>query len=153
MKDFKGHMISRIRPTLSQSSSRLMGQLTDNRYNEITLDADYDISMADGGVYHPIDRFSGGEKDLANLCLRLAISRVIAERAGSSGFNFIVLDEIFGSQDVGRRRNIFEALNGLGNRFKQMFLITHMEEVKDMMASVIVVKPVEDGTSTAEVLA
>ena len=66
--------------------------------------------------------------------------------------NFIVLDEIFGSQDLGRRNNIFSALAGLSNRFKQIFLITHVEEVKDMLGNVILVKRLEDGTSTAEVV-
>ncbi len=149
---FKTHMISRIRPGLSQSSSRLISLLTDSRYNEILLNEDYEITMTDESDIHSIDRFSGGEKDLANLCLRLAISQVIAERAGSGGMDFIILDEIFGSQDLSRRNNIFSALAGLSNRFKQIFLITHVEDVKDMLGNAIVVKRLEDGSSTAEVI-
>ncbi len=149
---FKTHMISRIRPGLSQASSRLISMLTDSRYNEILLDEDYEISMADEADIHPIERFSGGEKDLANLCLRLAISQIISERSGGGSLDFIILDEIFGSQDTGRRNNIFSALAGLGNRFKQIFLITHVEEVKDMLGNAIIVKRLDDGTSTAEVV-
>ncbi len=149
---FKTHMISRIRPGLSQSSSRLIAQLTDSRYNEILLDEDYEISMADEADIHPIERFSGGEKDLANLCLRLAISQIISERAGGGSMDFIILDEIFGSQDTYRRNKIFSALAGLGNRFKQIFLITHVEEVKDMLGNAIIVKRLDDGTSMAEVV-
>ncbi len=37
--------------------------------------------------------------------------------------------------------------------FAQMFLITHLEEVKDMMGNVLLVKDMEDGTSNVEVLA
>ena len=41
---------------------------------------------------------SGGEEDVANLALRLAISQMIAERAGQP-LSLLVLDEIFGSLD------------------------------------------------------
>ena len=152
LSGFKTHMISRIRPGLSLASSRLIAMLTDSRYNEILLDADYEISMADEADIHPIERFSGGEKDLANLCLRLAISQIISERSGGGSMDFIILDEIFGSQDTDRRNKIFSALAGLGNRFKQIFLITHVEEVKDMLGNAIVVKRLDDGTSIAEVI-
>jgi exonuclease SbcC len=96
-----------------------------------------------------LDRFSGGETDLANLCLRLAISQVIAERSGDIDFQFIILDEIFGSQDQERKRNILDALSTLTRRFRQIFLITHVDEIKDAMEHVIVVKENEDGTSSA----
>jgi len=152
MDGFKRHLMSRIRPALASISSELIADLTDGKYNDIELSEDYEISIRDGAEYHEIDRFSGGEKDLANLCLRLAISEVIAEKHGSSGFGFIVLDEIFGSQDSERKRSLLTTLNGLGNRFKQIFLITHVEDVKELMGNVIQVTEGSDGISTAEVL-
>ena len=82
-------------------------------------------------------RFSGGEEDIANLCIRLAISRVIAESAGTTGVNMIILDEIFGSQDIYRKRNIVSLLNELTNQYQQIFLITHVEEMKERMGYVI----------------
>jgi exonuclease SbcC len=95
---------------------------------------------------YPLSRFSGGEGDLANLCLRLAISRVIADRSGSN-VDFLILDEIFGSQDQTRKRNIMLTLNQLAKQFHQIILITHIEDVKDFMENVINVKEREDGTS------
>ncbi|MCK4266424.1 MAG: hypothetical protein KAX31_04025, partial [Thermoplasmata archaeon] len=153
MDQFKRHLISRIRPALASISSELIADLTDSRYTEIELNQDYEISIRDGASFHNIDRFSGGESDLANLCLRLAISEVIAEKHGTSGFNFVVLDEIFGSQDAGRKRSLLATLSGLSNRFKQIFLITHVEDVKELMGNVVIVKEAQDGTSTAEVSA
>lgn len=152
MDDFKKHLISRIRPALASISSELLTSLTNGRYDEIELSEDYDISIRDGSNFYRIDRFSGGESDLANLCLRLAISEVIAEKAGTAGFNFIVLDEIFGSQDDKRKRLLLSTLSGLSNRFKQIFLITHVEDVKELMGNVIRVSEGANGTSTAEVL-
>ncbi|KYK29016.1 MAG: hypothetical protein AYK23_05335 [Candidatus Proteinoplasmatales archaeon SG8-5] len=152
MDDFKKHLISRIRPALAGISSELLASLTNRKYDEIELSEDYDISIRDGGSFYRIDRFSGGESDLANLCLRLAISEVIAEKHGSAGFGFIVLDEVFGSQDDNRKRLLLSTLNGLSNRFKQIFLITHVEDVKELMGNVMRVSEKADGTSTVEVL-
>jgi exonuclease SbcC len=138
--------MSRIIPTLSGISSTLLVDLTDSKYGGMELDEDYEIQILDGGMKYPLNRFSGGEGDLANLCLRLAISRVIADRSGSN-VDFLILDEIFGSQDQTRKRNIMLTLNQLAKQFRQIILITHIEDVKDFMENVINVKEREDGTS------
>jgi exonuclease SbcC len=151
MGDFRTHLIARIRPALASASSELLGVLTDGRYSELQLDEDYEISIVDSGEPHGLERFSGGEKDLANLCLRLAISEIIATRHGTNSFDLIVLDEIFGSQDASRKRTLLSTLNGLSNRFKQIFLITHVEDVKELMGNVIQVTENPDGTSSARV--
>lgn len=151
LANFKTNLISKIRPSLSTFAEELFSKLTDGKYNEMELDENYRIFIRDNGISYPIERFSGGEVDLANLCLRLAISRIISERSGLQ-LNFIILDEIFGSQDIYRKRNIIKALNELSKQFRQIFLITHIEDVKDYMGYVINVVEREDGTSHARVL-
>ena len=126
MSDFRTFLISRIRPTLSTYASDFFNRLTDGKYPEVELDEKYDLQIYDDGELYSISRFSGGEEDLANLCLRLAISEVITERAGGV-FNFIILDEIFGSQDYYRRQNIMKALNSLSSKFRQISVsYTHL---------------------------
>jgi DNA repair protein SbcC/Rad50 len=150
MSDFRTHLISRIRPTLSYYSSDFFKRLTDGKYSELELDENYNLLVYDNGFPYDIERFSGGEEDLANLCLRLAISEVITERAGGV-FNFIILDEIFGSQDIYRRQNIMKALNGLTSKFRQIFLITHIDELKNDMENIIFVTENEDGISLIKI--
>jgi len=150
MTSFRTHLISRIRPTLSTYSSDFFERLTDGKYRELELDENYNLLVYDNGDAYGIERFSGGEEDLANLCLRLAISEVITERAGGV-FNFIILDEIFGSQDLFRRQNIMKALNGLSSKFRQIFLITHVDDVKEDMENIIFVTENEDGISTVKI--
>jgi len=150
MSNFRTNLISRIRPTLSSYSSDFFDKLTDGKYRELELDENYNLLVFDNGVYYGIQRFSGGEEDLANLCLRLAISEVITERAGGV-FNFIILDEIFGSQDMFRRQNIMKALNGLSSKFRQIFLITHVDDVKNDMENIIFVTENEEGISNIKV--
>jgi exonuclease SbcC len=131
--DFRLELISRIRPMLSLRSSDLFRRLTDGKYPNIIIDENYDIQIEDDGKLFPLERFSGGEEDLASLCLRIAISQVIEERAGASAINFIALDEIFGSQDETRKNSILKALNDLSSQFRQVIVITHVEDVKDML--------------------
>jgi exonuclease SbcC len=143
---FKTSLISRIRPALSVYAKELFIELTDGRYEDLELNDEYEIYIFDQGEKFSIERFSGGEKDLANLCLRLAISLLISESSGVE-FSFIILDEIFGSQDDSRKENILKGLAKLKNRFRQIFLITHIDDIKDSVENLITVLENEDGTS------
>ena len=96
-----------LRPEISELASAFLADLTDGRYSEVELDDQYNIVVLEDGVPKPV--ISGGEEDLANLVLRLAISQMIAERAGQS-FSLLILDEVFGSLDESRRHNVVELL-------------------------------------------
>ncbi len=150
MVSFRTYLISQIRPTLSLYASELFDQLTNGKYSEIELDDNYNLIVYDNGVPYDIERFSGGEEDLANLCIRLAISEVITEKAGSI-FNFIILDEIFGSQDNTRKQNIIKSLGRFSSKFRQIFLITHVEEIKNSMENAITVYEEENGISKIKI--
>ena len=146
MNDFKVYMVGRIRPMLSDYASEMLRRLTDGKYSAMELDENYDVFIYDEGTPYELNRFSGGEEDLANLCLRLAISAVVTERSAIQT-NFIILDEVFGSQDAFRKRNIILALNALSKKFRQIFLITHIEDVRDYMEYVLNVTEDEEGIS------
>lgn len=147
LPEFKDHLIGRIRPLLSLHAGRLFRELTEGRYADLEVDDEYDLVIHDEGEAFALERFSGGETDLANLCLRLAVSQVVAERAGTEGFGFLALDEIFGSQDEVRKGNILRALKGLSGRFRQILLVTHIADVKDSAEHVLRVEALDDGTS------
>lgn len=148
-QDFRKCLIGRIRPALAQKASDLLSELTDGKYSKMELNEDYEIFIFEQGERFSLERFSGGEKDLANLCLRLAISYLVSENAGSE-LGFIVLDEVFGSQDPQRKANIITALSRLNPRFRQIFLITHIDDVKDSMEHIITVHEGEDQISYAQ---
>jgi exonuclease SbcC len=150
MESFRTYLISQIRPTLSVHASDLFNELTDGKYTQIELDEDYNLLVYDQGTAYTIERFSGGEEDLVNLCIRLAISEIITERAGSV-FQFIILDEIFGSQDQIRKQNIIKALSSFSAKFRQIFLITHVEDVKHFTEHTLSVNEDERGISTIKI--
>jgi exonuclease SbcC len=79
---------------------------------------------------------SGGEEDVSNLALRLAISQMIADRVGQP-LSLLVLDEIFGSLDEEHRAAVLDLLRSLADRFPQVILITHIENIREGFDRVI----------------
>jgi exonuclease SbcC len=132
--DLRTDLNFQLRPELSELASAFLSELTDARYTELELDDQYNIVILEDGIPKPV--LSGGEEDLANLVLRLAISQMIAERAGQN-FSLLILDEVFGSLDEARRFNVVELLRGLEDRFEQVILITHIEPVREGLDRVI----------------
>ena len=132
--DLRGDLNAAVRPEIGELASTFLADLTDGRYDEVDLDEDYRVVVLDDGVPKPV--ISGGEEDIANLVLRLAISQMIAERAGQP-LSLLVLDEIFGSLDETRRQHVLGLLRRLGDRFPQVILITHIEQVRDGLDRVI----------------
>jgi len=132
--DLRADLNAAMRPEIGALASGFLTELTDGRYDEVDLDEDYRVVVLDEGVPKPV--ISGGEEDIANLVLRLAISQMIAERAGQP-LSLLVLDEIFGSLDESRRQLVVSLLRRLGDRFPQVILITHIEQVRDGLDRVI----------------
>jgi len=128
--DLRTDLNLQLRPELSDLASSFLDVLTDGRYGEIEIDDEYNVIMMEAGIAKPV--ISGGEEDLLNLVLRLAISQMIAERSGQT-FALLVLDEIFGSLDVDRRFRVVGLLRRLLVRFEQIIVLTHIEDTRDDM--------------------
>lgn len=136
-EDLRFRLNEQLRPEISALASTLITDLTDGRYTELELDDDYAIRVLEDGIRKPA--ISGGEEDIANLVLRLAISQMIADRAGQP-FSLLVLDEVFGSLDEVRRQNVVELLRRLHDRFEQVIVITHIESVREGLDRVMTVR-------------
>jgi exonuclease SbcC len=143
--DLRTDLNFQLRPELSEIASGFLSELTDSRYAELELDDQYNVVVLEDGVPKPV--ISGGEEDLANLVLRLAISQLIAERAGQN-FSLLVLDEVFGSLDEARRLNVVELLRRIQDRFEQIVLITHIESVREGVDRVVEVRYDEETGSS-----
>jgi len=128
LTDLRTDLNFQLRPELAEIASRFLDDLTDGRYTHLEFDEDYRLTVMEEGL--PKSVISGGEEDLCNLVLRLAISQMIAERAGQA-FSLLILDEVFGSLDEARRANVVELLRRLNDRFEQVIVITHIEQVRE----------------------
>ena len=134
---FRDHLVSRIGPDLSREAEALFRELTNHEYEDLKIDEEsLTIQIADGDTYHPIERFSGSESDLANLALRVAISTHLSRMSGAD-VGMMVLDEVLGSLDEERKDLMVQTLGRLAGRFHQLFVITHAERVKDQFPASI----------------
>jgi exonuclease SbcC len=137
---FRDHLVARVGPELSREAEALFRELTNHEYDDLRIHDDtLAIEIADGDSYFPISRFSGSETDLANLALRVAISTHLSRVSGAD-VGFMVLDEVLGSLDQERKDLMVTAMGRLANRFHQLFVITHSEQVKDQFPASILVQ-------------
>ncbi|MCT7447150.1 AAA family ATPase [Aliarcobacter skirrowii] len=132
LSEFKTKLNSKVAPRISSIASSMYSQITKGKYQHIEVDNDFDFYIYDEGQKFPIDRFSGGEVDLANLVLRIAISKTLGELNGAGNIGFLAFDEVFGSQDETRRMEILEAFHTIKEQYRQIFLISHEIEIKEM---------------------
>ncbi len=98
-----------------------------------------DIIISDGAGPREYELFSGGEAFRVNFAIRLALSRVLSQRAGAR-LQTLVIDEGFGSQDADGRQRLIEAINLVRPDFKKILVITHMEELKEVFPARIEVE-------------
>jgi ABC-type lipoprotein export system ATPase subunit len=89
-----------------------------------------DISISDGAGVRDYEMYSGGEAFRVNFAVRLALSEVLARRAGAR-LQTLVIDEGFGSQDEAGRQRLIEAINMVRGDFAKVLVITHIESLKD----------------------
>jgi DNA repair protein SbcC/Rad50 len=148
--EFFRSLTARARPMLEVEASDLVRELTDGRYERMEFDDNYRVKLLDRfDDSYAIERFSGGESDVASLSARVALSRIVASR-GSNTLGFLVLDEVFGSLDAGRRNNVLLALERLKRSFGQIFIISHVAEVQEsaLVDEVWMLEEDEEGKST-----
>src|SRR5690606_29388234 len=134
LERLRSELNARVRPELGQLASAFLAEITEGRYTSLEIDENYNIMVLDEGEEKPV--ISGGEEDIANLVLRLAVSQMIAERAGHP-LSVLILDEVFGSLDLERRDNVVQLLHKLSDRFEQVILITHIESIRENLDQVI----------------
>jgi len=91
------------------------------------------------------DMFSGGEAFRINFAIRLALSQVLAKRAGAR-LETLVVDEGFGSQDDVGRSRLVETINLIKKDFAKLLIITHLEELKDAFPARIQVEKTINGS-------
>ncbi len=104
-----------------------------------------DILISDAAGMREYELFSGGEAFRVNFAIRLALSRVLAQRAGAR-LQTLVIDEGFGSQDADGRQRLVEAINLVRPDFAKVLVITHLEELKDHFPARIEVEKTPRGS-------
>lgn len=147
IKDYADHLLQVVRDRIEEEAGRVLAEITDGRYGTVMLDDDFTVLVHDMGDDYPADRFSGGEQDDIAIALRVALSRFLAEVNEVHDSTFLIFDEIFGSQDEGRRNNLLRALRTQEAHFPQILLISHITEVQDEFSTTLMVEMGADQAS------
>jgi exonuclease SbcC len=127
-------------PEIQNAANDLLARLTDGRLTlELSTQREkvtggiaetLDIRIHEGGSTRDYDLFSGGESFRINFALRIALSKLLARRAGAQ-LRTLVIDEGFGSQDAQGRERLVEAIHAIRDDFDLILVITHIDELKD----------------------
>lgn len=137
LTDFRKALNDGIKPQLAEIAGDFLSELTDGLYTSVQIGSDFAPYISESGEVKSV--ISGGETDILHLCVRLALSQMIAERAGHP-LSLLILDEVFGSLDEQRRSNVLHLLERLSNRFEQIIVITHMDDIKESVENLIYVR-------------
>ena len=136
------------RPRLQARVEDLLTVMSAGRFSQVEVSEDYQVAVRDtDGVLMDMSEYSGGEQDLIALAVRLALAQQVS---GHSQVGFIILDEVFGSQDADRCASIVSALRALRDTYGQIFIISHVGGLAEGADRVVKVRwDVEEAVSEA----
>jgi exonuclease SbcC len=142
-------------PELERAANQLLTRMTDGRMHvrietqrEIKtgeLREALDIIISDELGSRPYELYSGGESFRINFAIRIALSQLLARRAGAQ-LRSLFIDEGFGTQDARGREHLVSAINSIQEDFDRILVITHIEELKDAFPARIEVTKTPQGS-------
>ncbi len=152
-------LIESVLPDLEREANDLLARMTQNRMH-VKLETQrearskkgaepietLEIKIADELGTRAYELFSGGEAFRINLALRIALSRILAERSGAP-LPTLFIDEGFGTQDAAGRESLVEVIRAIEPFFQKMLVITHLEEMKDAFPVRIEVRKTAEGST------
>ena len=148
-------LIESALPDIENEANDLLGRMTDNRMNvkfdtqKATKKGDVqetlEIIISDELGARPYELYSGGEAFRIDFAIRIALSKLLAKRAGAP-LPTLIIDEGFGTLDNTGIEKIKEAINSIRNDFEKIIVITHIDELKDAFPSRINVTKTANGS-------
>ena len=136
-------LIETVVPRLEEEANFLLGRMTDNRIH-VKLETQrerrtgpgepietLEINVSDELGPRSYEMYSGGEAFRVNLALRIALSKVLAQRTGAP-LPTLFIDEGFGTQDTAGRERVLDVISAIENDFDKIIVITHLDDLKDM---------------------
>jgi exonuclease SbcC len=154
-KGVQAMIIEAAIPEIEYEANQLLSRMTEGRMHvrfetqRETLKGDtletLDINIADELGTRSYELFSGGEAFRVNFAIRIALSKLLARRAGAQ-LQFLVIDEGFGTQDAEGRQRLVEAINSVQDDFERILAITHIEELRDAFPVRIEITKTADGS-------
>lgn len=148
-------LIEEAIPEIEAEANALLARLTDNQahlFIESLKDLKkggsketLDITISDQAGIRPYELFSGGEAFRIDFALRIAISKLLARRAGTT-LQTLIIDEGFGSQDEEGLAAIMDVIYAIQDEFAKIIIISHLPTLKDQFPVHFVVEKRPQGS-------
>jgi exonuclease SbcC len=102
-----------------------------------------EIQVGDELGTRSYEMYSGGEAFRINFAVRIALSKLLARRAGAQ-LRALFIDEGFGTQDSLGRERMIAVINSIQEDFDRILVISHLDEIRDAFpARIEIVKTAE----------
>jgi len=150
-------MIENVLPQLEAETNQLLSRLSANQLHvqfitqklgrhgrsskkTAKLIDTLDIFIADARGTRAYETYSGGESFRINFAIRLALAKLLSQRAGAA-LQLLIIDEGFGTQDGEGCDRLIAAINAISSDFACILTVTHMQHLKEaFQARIEVVK-------------
>lgn len=113
----------------------IMQKQTKNKKSNIDT---LDIIVNDSGISRKYETYSGGEKFRIDFACHVGLARFLTKRAEAS-IDMFILDENLGSQDDTAKTIFVKCINKLTKYFKQIIIITHIDDIKNAFDNRVIV--------------
>jgi exonuclease SbcC len=157
-KGIQAVIIENAIPEIETEANRILSRLSENQMHVAfstqhknksgSVVETLDLLIGDEQGTRNYELYSGGEAFKVDFAVRIALSRLLARRAGAK-LETLIIDEGFGSQDEQSRERMVRAINSIKTDFARILVVTHISEMKEMFPSQIHVTKV-GGTSQVE---
>lgn len=153
-------LIEEAIPEIEQEANDILSRLTNNQ-SQIMIESlrdlkkggtkeTLDIKISDPVGVRAYELFSGGEAFRIDFALRIAISKLLARRAGTS-LQTLIIDEGFGSQDEEGLANIMNALYAIQDDFSKIIIVSHLSSMKDQFPVHLIIEKGPSGSKVSVV--
>lgn len=128
LRNFKLKVKSYVIPSLAKVASELVSDMTKGKFSKVEINDDFAITI-DG---KSLNLFSGSEKAVCNLALRIGLGRVLTHRS----LNLFIGDEIDASCDNERAEDIMNSFEKLKDKIYQIVFISHHDIEADTIVEI-----------------
>ncbi len=148
-------LIDQALPEIEQEANNILSKLTNNE-SQVMIESlrdlksggvreTLDIKISDVAGMRPYEMFSGGEAFRIDFALRIAISKLLARRAGTA-LQTLMIDEGFGSQDEDGVSLLIEAIYAIQDDFEKIIVVSHLGQLKESFPVHMIVEKNSSGS-------